>query len=77
MIKLKRPPSLIIYKKPKFVLTAIAVLTLIAWFSTAVVLGLFMYPIWLMILISVFIGVIGIYAYHKVALMFLHMRFNK
>ena len=62
--------------RPKFVLSSIAVLTIIAWFSTAVVLGLFMDPIWLGPLISVFIGVIGIYAYHRVALMLLHIRFS-
>jgi len=63
-------------KKPKFLLSAIAILTLIAVVSTGAVCGALDAAPWLTFLIDSFIGVMGLYAYHRAALMILHIRFS-
>ncbi len=60
--------------KPRFVLTAIAVITIIACVATGVACGVFAVTPMLTFLIGCFIGSIGVYAYHRVALMFILIR---
>jgi len=60
--------------KPRFVLTAIAVLTLIACVATGVAGGVFAVPPLITFLIGCLIGTVGVYAYHQVSLMFILIR---
>jgi len=60
---------------PKYVLTAIAILTLIAVMSIGGILGVFAVSQGITFITCTLVSILGIYAYQKVSVLFLHIRF--
>ena len=63
-------------KKPKFLLTSIALLTILAAVSVGAVLGVFAVHSGYTFIICSGIGVIGMLAFNNAAVMILHIRFS-
>lgn len=63
-------------KKFNFLLTAIAVLTLIAAGSIGAILGIFAVHWWYIFIVSSAVGILGLYAYHEASLLYLVIRFK-
>ncbi len=64
-------------KKPMFLLAAIVLITLVACFSTGILLVMLGLAYWLSFLIGSLVVVTGVYAYHKAALLILMIKLNE